>query len=76
VQGTAGLVLRWKDRQVDKPQDDPECFNRHVGPENPVFLWIGSAESRAVAERITRSLPGSLYLHRTSAIWFPRATLT
>ncbi len=58
------LILANMAWQVEKQQDDPEYFSRHAGPENPVFLWIGSSDSRVVPERITRSPPGSLYIHR------------
>ncbi|WP_439534635.1 carbonic anhydrase [Polymorphobacter sp.] len=58
------LILANMAWQVEKQQDDPEYFSRHAGPENPMFLWIGSSDSRVVPERITRSPPGSLYIHR------------
>ncbi|GGI72134.1 hypothetical protein GCM10007973_06380 [Polymorphobacter multimanifer] len=58
------LILANMAWQVEKHQDDPDYFSRHAGPENPVFLWIGSSDSRVVPERITRSPPGSLYIHR------------
>lgn len=58
------LILANMAWQVEKLQDDPAYFSRHAGPEDPGFLWIGSSDSRVVPERITRSPPGSLYIHR------------
>jgi carbonic anhydrase len=58
------LILANMAWQVEKTQDDPEYFVRHAGPEDPVFLWIGSSDSRVVPERITRSPPGTLNIHR------------
>jgi len=58
------LILANMAWQVEKTQDDPEYFSRHAGPEDPVFLWIGSSDSRVVPERITRSPTGTLYIHR------------
>ncbi len=58
------LILANMAWQVEKHQEDPDYFARHTGPEDPIFLWIGSSDSRVVPERITRSPPGSLYIHR------------
>jgi carbonic anhydrase len=58
------LILANMAWQTEKLQEDPDYFDRHAGPEDPLFLWIGSSDSRVVPERITRSPPGSLYIHR------------
>ncbi len=58
------LILANRAWVAEKRQDDPDYFARHAGPEAPVFMWIGSSDSRVVPERITRSPPGSLYIHR------------
>jgi carbonic anhydrase len=58
------LILANMAWAAEKLQDDPDYFRRHAGPEDPVFLWIGSSDSRVVPERITRSPPGTLYIHR------------
>jgi len=58
------LILSNMAWQLEKLQEDPDYFDRHAGPEDPLFLWIGSSDSRVVPERITRSPPGSLYIHR------------
>lgn len=58
------LILANMAWQVEKTQEDPNYFSRHAGPEDPLFFWIGSSDSRVVPERVTRSPPGSLYIHR------------
>lgn len=58
------LILANMAWQVEKTQEDPNYFARHAGPEDPLFFWIGSSDSRVVPERVTRSPPGSLYIHR------------
>ena len=58
------LILANMAWSAEKHQDDPDYFSRHAGPEDPIFLWIGSSDSRVVPERITRSPPGTLYIHR------------
>jgi carbonic anhydrase len=58
------LILSNMAWSVEKKQDDPAYFARHAGRQTPVFLWIGSTDSRLDPERITRSPPGSLHIHR------------
>jgi len=58
------LILSNMAWSVEKKQDDPAYFERHMGPQTPVFLWIGSTDSRLDPERITRSPPGSLHIHQ------------
>jgi carbonic anhydrase len=58
------LLLANRAWSVEKADDDPNYFTRTLTPHNPVFMWIGSSDSRVVPERITRSPPGSLYIHR------------
>jgi carbonic anhydrase len=58
------LILANRAWTVEKAEDDPGYFGRSMAAEAPIFMWIGSSDSRVVPERITRSPPGSLYIHR------------
>ncbi|MFT5884425.1 MAG: carbonic anhydrase [Arcticibacterium sp.] len=46
---------------------DPTFFNKMGRGQNPDFLWIGCADSRAPADRITNTLPGEIFVHRNVA---------
>jgi carbonic anhydrase len=46
---------------------DPTFFNRLAAGQNPDFLWIGCADSRAPADRITNTQPGQIFVHRNVA---------
>lgn len=58
------LILANRAWTVEKADDDPNYFSRALEAEAPIFMWIGSSDSRVAPERITRSPPGSLYIHR------------
>lgn len=45
----------------------PELFGEISEGQSPEFLWIGCADSRVPAEKITNSLPGSIFVHRNIA---------
>ncbi|MFT4735457.1 MAG: carbonic anhydrase [Algoriphagus sp.] len=46
---------------------DPTFFNKMGRGQNPDFLWIGCADSRAPADRITNTSPGEIFVHRNVA---------
>ena len=46
---------------------DPDYFNRLAGGQSPKYLWVGCADSRMPAERITGLQPGELFVHRNIA---------
>jgi carbonic anhydrase len=46
---------------------DPTFFNKMAEGQNPEFLWIGCADSRAPADRITNTQPGQIFVHRNVA---------
>jgi len=46
---------------------DPTFFNKIAEGQNPEFLWIGCADSRAPADRITNTQPGQIFVHRNVA---------
>ena len=46
---------------------DPTFFNKMAEGQSPEFLWIGCADSRAPADRITNTQPGQIFVHRNVA---------
>jgi carbonic anhydrase len=48
-------------------ENDPDFFKKMAAGQNPEFLWIGCADSRAPADRITNTQPGSIFVHRNVA---------
>ncbi len=48
-------------------EKDPDFFKKMAAGQNPEFLWIGCADSRAPADRVTNTLPGSIFVHRNIA---------
>jgi carbonic anhydrase len=46
---------------------DPDFFTRLAEGQRPRALWIGCADSRVPAERITNSQAGDLFVHRNIA---------
>lgn len=46
---------------------DPEFFKHMAEGQTPEFLWIGCADSRAPADKITNTLPGHIFVHRNVA---------
>ncbi|AWV98713.1 carbonic anhydrase [Arcticibacterium luteifluviistationis] len=46
---------------------NPVFFNKMAEGQSPEFLWIGCADSRAPADRITNTQPGQIFVHRNVA---------
>ncbi|EEZ01259.1 carbonate dehydratase [Vibrio mimicus] len=47
--------------------ESPEYFAKLAKGQNPDFLWIGCADSRVPAERLTGLYSGELFVHRNVA---------
>lgn len=47
--------------------ENPEYFAKLAKGQNPDFLWIGCADSRVPAERLTGLYSGELFVHRNVA---------
>lgn len=54
----------WASEQVAL---DPEYFKRLVELQSPELLWIGCSDSRVPADKITRTQPGEIFVHRNVA---------
>ncbi|WP_075182163.1 carbonate dehydratase [Pantoea sp. 1.19] len=54
----------WSTRLKD---EDPGFFQQLATAQTPRFLWIGCADSRVPAERLTGLAPGELFVHRNVA---------
>jgi carbonic anhydrase len=46
---------------------DAHYFDNLSKDQNPLFLWIGCADSRVPAEEITHADPGEIFVHRNVA---------
>ncbi|NLS12783.1 carbonate dehydratase [Vibrio sp. SM6] len=56
--------VKWADSIKD---ENPEYFTKLEAGQNPEFLWIGCADSRVPAERLTGLYSGELFVHRNVA---------
>ena len=54
----------WSDGKV---RNDPAFFERLVGQQSPLYLWIGCSDSRVPANEIVGLDPGELFVHRNVA---------
>lgn len=61
------LLLANKSWAAHQADDDPTFFTKMAEGQNPEFLWIGCADSRAPADRITGTEPGQIFVHRNVA---------
>ena len=50
-----------------KKSIDPEYFERLSHLQTPEFLWIGCSDSRVLANEITGTQPGEIFVHRNVA---------
>jgi carbonic anhydrase len=55
---------RWAEAQA---LVDPMFFQQMAEGQHPEFLWIGCADSRAPADKITNTQPGQIFVHRNVA---------
>ncbi len=55
---------KWAAQQAET---DPAFFEKMAAGQSPDFLWIGCADSRAPADRITNTQPGQIFVHRNVA---------
>ncbi len=55
---------RWAERTQEV---SPEYFQKLATDQNPEFLWIGCADSRAPADLLTNTQPGQIFVHRNVA---------
>ncbi len=61
------LLLANKNWAHDQAESDPLFFQKMAEGQNPEFLWIGCADSRAPADKITGTDPGQIFVHRNVA---------
>jgi len=56
-----------KEWAAEQVAADPEYFKRLVALQTPELLWIGCSDSRVPADKITRTQPGEIFVHRNVA---------
>jgi len=61
------LLLSNKAWASDRLELDEHYFDDLSKDQNPLFLWIGCADSRVPAEEITHADPGEIFVHRNVA---------
>ncbi len=61
------LLLSNKAWASERLKVDEHYFDTLSKDQNPLFLWIGCADSRVPAEEITHAEPGEIFVHRNVA---------
>ncbi len=61
------LLLANKSWAAEQAEEDPTFFTKMAEGQSPEFLWIGCADSRAPADKITGTDPGQIFVHRNVA---------
>jgi len=61
------LLLSNKAWASERLELDAHYFDDLSKDQNPLFLWIGCADSRVPAEEITHADPGEIFVHRNVA---------
>ncbi len=61
------LLISNKAWASERLEVDEHYFNDLSKDQNPLFLWIGCADSRVPAEEITHADPGEIFVHRNVA---------
>ena len=61
------LLLSNKAWAAERLELDATYFDNLSKEQNPLFLWIGCADSRVPAEEITHADPGDIFVHRNVA---------
>ena len=61
------LLLSNKAWASERLEVDAHYFDDLSKDQNPLFLWIGCADSRVPAEEITHAAPGEIFVHRNVA---------
>ncbi|MCP9752931.1 carbonate dehydratase [Ferruginibacter sp. HRS2-29] len=67
MQAYEKLLLENKAWAAEQQTSDPEFFKRLAAQQTPKFLWIGCADSRVPADKITGTEPGEIFVHRNIA---------
>ena len=52
---------------ADQLRLDADYFHKLAEGQHPEFLWIGCSDSRVPPDRITRTSPGDMFVHRNIA---------
>lgn len=61
------LLLANQSWAQERRQLDPNFFERFSRVQRPEFLWISCSDSRVVANELTMSDPGEMFVHRNIA---------
>jgi carbonic anhydrase len=67
MQSYQKLLLANKTWAHSAKASDPEYFTRMAAGQQPEFLWIGCADSRAPADKLSGTEPGQIFVHRNVA---------
>lgn len=67
MQSYQNLLKANEEWAKNQQEVDPTFFTKMAAGQQPEFLWIGCADSRAPADRITGTNPGQIFVHRNVA---------